>query len=338
MWVCGQGETNMKRCRIGAFLIFVLGVLAAPLAVDAQQQGKVARIGILAASRASAYTARIEAFKQGLRELGYVEGQNIAFEYRWAEEKYERLPGLAAELVRLKVDVIVTHAAPGTRAAQQATTTIPIVIATGGDVVGTGLVTSLARPGGNTTGSTILSPEINAKRMELLKEAIPRIRRVAALMNPANPLSELVFKQMGLTARALGIELRPAWVRRGDELDSAFSELVKARIDGLVILEDAVLVDNVRRIADLAKKHRLPTAAGSEHVQTGSLLSYGVDFVDLWRRAATFVDKILKGTKPADIPVEQPMKFTLVVNLKTAKALGLTVQRSVLVRADRVIQ
>jgi putative ABC transport system substrate-binding protein len=199
-------------------------------------------------------------------------------------------------------------------------------------------VASLARPGGNTTGSTILSPEINAKRMELLKEAIPRIRRVAALMNPANPLSELVFKQMGLTARALGIELRPAWVRRGDELDSAFSELVKARIDGLVILEDAVLVDNVRRIADLAKKHRLPTAAGSEHVQTGSLLSYGVDFVDLWRRAATFVDKILKGTKPADIPVEQPMKFTLVVNLKTAKALGLTVQRSVLVRADRVIQ
>jgi putative ABC transport system substrate-binding protein len=293
---------------------------------------------VLAGPRASVYATRIEAFKRGLQELGYVEGQNIAIEYRWAEGRYERLPGLAAELVRLKVDVIVTHATPGTRAAQQATTTIPIVMATSGDAVGTGLIASLARPGGNTTGSTNLSTEINAKRMELLKEAIPRIRRVAALMNPANPFSEVVFKQMGVTARSLGIEVRPAWVRRGDALDSAFSELVKARSDGLVILDDATLVAHARRIADLAAKHRLPTAAGFDQVQAGGLLCYGPDLADLWRRAAIFVDKILKGAKPADLPVEQPTKLELVINLKTAKALGLTIQRSVLVRADRVIQ
>jgi len=328
----------MKRCRIEAILIFALGVLAAPLGADAQQRANVARIGVLGSPTASSYATRIEAFKRGLRELGYVEGQNIAIEYRWAEGRYERLPGLAAELVRLRVDVIVTHSTPGTRAAQQATTTIPIVMATNADAVATGLVASLARPGGNTTGSTNLSPEFNAKRLELLKEAIPRIRRVAALMNPANPGNELAFKRMELTARALGIEVQRAWVRRGDELDSTFSELVKARSDALVIVDDAALLPQAKRIADLAAKNRLPTAVPLSFVHTGSLLSYGPDLADLWRRAAIFVDKILKGAKPADLPVEQPTRFELVINLKTAKALGLTVKRSVLIRADRVIQ
>jgi putative ABC transport system substrate-binding protein len=328
----------MKRCRSGAIVIFALGVLAAPLAADAQQRTSVARIGVLGSPTASSYATRIEAFKQGLRELGYAEGQNIAIEYRWAEGRYERLPGLAAELVNLRVDVIVTHGTPGARAAQQATTTIPIVMATSGDAVAAGLVASLARPGGNTTGLSFFAPELNAKRLELLKEALPRIRRVAALLNPANPVSEVVFKQMELTAGALGIEVRPAWVRREDELDSALSALLKARSEGLVIGDDPTFAAQARRIADLAAKSRLPTATGLDHAQAGSLLTYGANLTDLWRRAAIFVDKILKGAKPADLPVEQPTKFELVVNLRTSKALGLTIQRSVLIRADRVIE
>ncbi len=328
----------MTLTTLGLIVSLALGILSAPFAADAQQRANVARIGVLGALTASSSAPRIEAFKQGLRELGYVEGQNIAIEYRWAEGRYERLPGLAGELVRLKVDVIVTHTTPGTRAAQQATTTIPIVMADSGDAVATGLVASLARPGGNTTGSSHFSPEITAKRLELLKEAIPRLRRVAVLMNQANPLSEADFKQMGLTAQALGIEVRPAWVRQGDEFDSTFSALVKARTDALVIMEDAAFLAQARRIADLAARNRLPAAASLDHQQTGNFLSYGANLTDLWRRAAIFVDKILKGAKPGDLPVEQPTKFELVINLKTAKALGLTIPRSVLIRADQVIQ
>jgi putative ABC transport system substrate-binding protein len=211
-------------------------------------------------------------------------------------------------------------------------------MATSGDAVAAGLVASLARPGGNTTGLSFFAPELNAKRLELLKEALPRIRRVAALLNPANPVSEVVFKQMELTAGALGIEVRPAWVRREDELDSALSALLKARSEGLVIGDDPTFAAQARRIADLAAKSRLPTATGLDHAQAGSLLTYGANLTDLWRRAAIFVDKILKGAKPADLPVEQPTKFELVVNLRTSKALGLTIQRSVLIRADRVIE
>jgi putative ABC transport system substrate-binding protein len=328
----------VTRMPVQALLGLACGLLAAPLAADAQQRANMARIGVLGSPTASSYATRIEAFKRGLQELGYVDGQNIAIEYRWAEGRYERLPTLAAELVRLRVDVIVTHGTPATRAAQQATTTIPIVMATSGDAVGTGLVASLPRPGGNTTGSTFLSPEINAKRLELLKEAVPRIRRVAALLNPGTQASDVVFKQMELTARALGIEVRPAWLRREDELDSTFSELLKARSDGIVIEDDPVLASQARRIANLAAKNRLPTATSLDHAQTGSLLSYGASFEDLWRRAAIFVDKILKGAKPADLPVEQPTRFELVINLKTAKALGSTIPRSVMGLADRVIQ
>jgi putative ABC transport system substrate-binding protein len=324
---------------MGRLLVtLALALLAAPLAADAQQRANVARIGVLGGTSASSYATRLEAFKQGLRELGYVEGRNVAIEYRWADGRYERLPGLAAELVNLRVDVLVTHGTQGTRATQQATTTIPIVMATAGDAVGTGLIASLARPGGNITGSTAIAPEINAKRLELLKEAIPRIRRVAVLLNPGTQVSDVVFAQMELVARALGIEVRPAWVRRGGELDRTFSELLKARSDGLVIADDAVLTSNARRIADLAVKNRLPTATSLDHVQTGSLLSYGASFDALWRRAAISVDKILKGAKPADLPVEQPTRFELVVNMKTAKALGLTIPASVLIRADQVIQ
>jgi putative ABC transport system substrate-binding protein len=297
----------MKRCRTGTILILALGALTAPLAADAQQPARIARVGVLGLPTASSYaTPLVEAFKQGLRELGYVEGQNLAIEYRWAEEKYERLPGLAAELVRLRVDVIVTQGTPGARAAQQATTTIPIVMATSGDAVAAGLVASLARPGGNTTGLSFFAPELNAKRLELLKEALPRIRRVAALLNAANPVSEVVFKQMEFTAGALGMEVRRALVRRENELDSAFSELVKARSEGLVIVDDPTLAAQARRIAELAARNRLPTAAGLEHLQSGSLLCYGASFTDLWRRAAIFVDKILKGAKPADCPWSSP--------------------------------
>ena len=328
----------MKLRALALLVSVALAILLAPLAADAQQRVNVARIGVLGLPTASFYATRIEAFKQGLRELGYVEGQNVAIEYRWAEGRYERLPGLAAELVHLRVDVIVTHGTPGTRAAHEATTTIPIVMAHSGDAVAAGLVASLARPGGNTTGSTHFSPELNAKRLELLKEAVPRIRRVAALVSPANPVSEVVFKQMELTARSLGIEVRPAWVRRGDELDSIFSELVKARSDALVIEDDAVLASQARRIADLAARNRLPTAASLDYVRTGNLLSYGASFTDLWRRAAIFVDKILKGVKSSDLPIERPTRFELVINLKTAKALGLTIPPSVLVRADQVIE
>ena len=325
--------------RIAVIVVLALAVLAAPLGADAQQQAKVARIGVLATPSASSFASRIEAFKQGLRELGYVEGQNIGIDYRWAEGRYERLPELAAELVRLKVDVIVTHTTPGTRAAQQATTTIPIVMATSGDAVAAGLVASLARPGGNTTGSSFFTPELSAKRLELLKEALPRIRRAATLMLQGDQImSKLNFEQMEITGRSLKIEVRPAWVRGEEGMESTFSALAKARTDALVLQDLALFNAQARRIGDLAGKHRLPMAAGLDFVQAGALLSYGPNLDDLFRRAATFVDKILKGAKPADLPVEQPTKFELIVNLKTAKALGLTVQRSVLIRADRVIQ
>jgi len=325
--------------RIAVIVVLALAVLAAPLGADAQQQGKVARIGVLMTPTASSYATRAEAFRQGLRDLGYVEGKNIAFEYRWAEDRYERLPVLAAELARLNVDIIVTHTTAATRAAQHATTTIPIVMASSGDAVAAGLVASLARPGGNTTGSSFFTPELNAKRLELLKEAIPLIRRVATVMLRGDQLiSNLNFEQMELAGRSLKVEVRPAWVRGVDELDSTFTTLVKARTDALVIQDLAPLNAQAERIGNLAEKHRLPIAAGLDFVQAGALLSYGANIDDLWRRAATFVDKILKGAKPADLPVEQPTKFELVVNLKTAKALGLTVQRSVLIRADRVIQ
>ncbi len=322
-------------------LIVALGacVLAAPLAAFAQQQGKVWRIGFLGTASASGFARRVEALKAGLRDLGYVEGKNLVIEFRWAEEKYERLPELAAELVRLKVDVIVTHGPIGSPAAKNATTTIPIVVTAVPDPVALGLVASLARPGGNVTGMASLSPEVAAKRLELLKDAFPRIRRVAVLLNPDSPsASGPYFRPMEATAASLKLELHQFGARGPGEFESAFAAMAKRRVDAVVVLDDGMLAANVGAIAKLAAKMRLPSIGLGEFAEAGGLMAYGVNRLESFRRAATFVDKILKGAKPADLPVEQPTRFETVLNLKTAKALGIKISNSILVRADRVIE
>ena len=310
-----------------------LGILAAPLAADAQPPTKVPRIGLLD------YAAFWEPLRQGLRDLGYVEGQNIAFEYRPTEGRRERLPDLAAELLRLKVDVIVTYGTPGTLAAKQATTTIPIVMVGVGDPLRTGLVPSLARPGGNVTGSSQLGPELSAKRLELLKESLPKVTRVAFLWNPTNPTQVVHFEDIQVGARALGVTLQSVKVSSPNEFESAFAAMMRGRPDALMITADPLHQLHVRRIIDFAAKSRLPAMYQvPENVIAGGLMSYGTNLPELFRRGAFYVDKILKGAKPADLPVEQPTKFELVINMKTAKALGLTIPQSVLVRADQVIQ
>ena len=282
----------------------------------------------------------LDSFRQGLRERGYVEGQNTVIEYRSADGKIERLPALAAELARLKVDLIIAGSTPMARAAQQATSTIPIVAPVMGDPVGDGLVASLARPGGNITGSTFLSPELVPKRLALLKEALPKVSRVAALWHPGafgDRTTRDMLKQTEAAARALGVQLQLVEVRGLDEIDRAFSTMTKERPDALVVFPSPMLFGGRSRIVDLAAKHRLPSMTGNrEYVEVGGLIAYGASVTDLYRRAATYVDKILKGAKPADLPVEQPTRFELVINLKTAKALGLTIPQSLLGRADEV--
>jgi putative tryptophan/tyrosine transport system substrate-binding protein len=320
------------------FLAMVSGsLLAAPLATHAQQPGKVHRIGYLGATTAFSYARHVEALRLGLRDLGYVEGKNLAIAYRWAEDKYDRLPDLAAELVRMKVDLIVTHTTPGTLAAKHATTTIPIVMAISGDAVATGLVASIARPGGNITGSSFFFPELSAKRLELLTEARPAARRMAALVNPDNPAHKLALKARESLATALKVELEVVEVRAPQDVSDIFSAMVKRRVEAVSVLDDPMLIANARQIADLAVSTRLPTIGFREIVDAGGLIAYSVDFPAAWRRAAVFVDQILKGAKPADLPVEQPTKFDLVINLKTARALGLTIPPSLLQRADQVI-
>ena len=314
------------------------GLLAAPLATHAQPPGRVHRIGYLGATTLSSYARHVEALRLGLRDLGYVEGKNLAIEYRWAEDKYDRLPDLAAELVRLKVDLIVTHTTPGTLAAKHATTTIPIVMAISGDAVATGLVASIARPGGNITGTSFFFPELNAKRLELLAEARPASRRMAALVNPDNPAHRLALRARESLATVLKVELEVVEVRAPRDLFDIFSAMVKRRVEAISVLDDPMLIANARQIADLAVTTRLPTIGFREMVDAGGLIAYSVDFPAAWRRAAFFVDQILKGAKPADLPVEQPTKFDLVINLKTAKALGVTIPRSLLQRADLLIQ
>ncbi len=320
------------------------GLLAAPLAAEAQPAAKVARIGYLLFGPLESPETRItlEAFRQGLRERGYVEGQNIVIEYRSADGKIERFPRLASELARLKVDLIVAGNTPMARAAQQATTTIPIVSMAMGDPVGDGLVASLARPGGNITGSTFLGPELVPKRLDLLKEALPKISRVAALWHPGafgeHTMTEML-KGAEAAARTLGVQLQLVGVRGPDEFDRAFSAMTKERAEALMVFPSTMLFNERRRIVDLAAKSHMPTMYQSrQFVELGGLISYGASITDLVRRAATYVDKILKGAKPGDLPVEQPTKFELVINLKTAKALGLTIPPSVLGRADEVIQ
>jgi len=316
------------------------GLLVAPLAAEGQQPAKVPRIGLLLGGSPSVgiSSERIEAFRQGLRELGYVEGKNLAIEYRWAEGKPERFPDFAAELVRLKVDVIVAHTTPAALAAKNATEALPIVMVIIADPVGSGLVRNLPRPGGNITGLSFLAADLGAKQLQLLKEAVPTISRVGVLRIPANPAHTLILRGMETAAPTLRVTLQILDVRVVDDLESVFAALSKDRAGGVVVLPDPMLSQERRRIADLAAKHRLPDMYGVLDPGAGGLMTYAADDRDNWRRAATFVDKILKGAKPADLPVEQPTKFELVINLKTAKALGLTIPQSVLQRADEVIQ
>jgi putative ABC transport system substrate-binding protein len=317
------------------------GLLVAPLAAEAQQAGKVYRIGYISNSPPSTpETSRIyEAFRQGLLERGWVEGQNAVIEWRFAEGRMERFPDLAADLMRLKVDIVVTLGGPAARAAKQATTTTPIVAIAVSDPVGQGLVASLARPGGNVTGLATLFPELAVKRLELLKEALPGVSRVAVLWNAANPGNVIILRGVQAAAQTLGVTLQTREVRGPDDFEAAFAKMRRERPDALMILDDPLLFQYRASIVDFAAKRRLPAMHPiRESVEAGGLIAYSVNLAELNRRAAEYVDKILKGAKPADLPVEQPTKFELVINLKTAKALGLTIPPSLLRRADEVIQ
>jgi putative ABC transport system substrate-binding protein len=321
-------------------LTSLAGVLATPLAAEAQQPSKMARVGYLEFGSAAPGTPHLEAFRRGLRELGWVESQNIAIEVRYAEGKQDRLAEFAADLVRLKVDVIFASATPAALAAKQATTTIPIVIGFVADPVGSGLVPRLARPRGNITGWTHLAGlELNAKRLEILKEAIPEATRIGALWNPANPIHEPSLRVIEAAAQRLKVQLHPKGVQDPHELEGAFSAMAQERLQGLTVPPDGMFLVHRARIIELAAKHRIPTMYGvRELARAGGLMAYGVNLPEMYRHGALFVDRILRGAKPADLPVEQPTKFELVINLKTAKALGLTIPPSLLARADQIIE
>jgi len=318
-------------------LVTMLFALCVP--AEAQQPKKVPRIGFLLGVSPSAMAPRTEAFRQGLRELGYVEGKNIIIEWRYAEGKLDRLPALAAELVRLNVEVIVTGGPQATRPAKEATATIPIVMGFDNDPVGSGFVASLARPGGNITGLSSLSPEISGKQLELLKEVVPRLSRVAVLENAAEPGNAQARKETELAAAAFRVQPQYLDVRAPKDIEIAFREASKRRADALLVLVSPVVIAQRRQIAELAVKRRLPAIyPWAEFVDDGGLMTYGVSSTDLFRRAAVYVDKILKGAKPTDLPVEQPTKFEFIINLKAAKQIGLTIPPNVLARADRVIR
>jgi putative tryptophan/tyrosine transport system substrate-binding protein len=315
-------------------------LLALCFPADAQQPAKVPRIGYLTGATPAGQAARIEAFRQGLRELGYVEGKNIVVEYRYAEEKLDRLPALAAELVRLKVDVIVTGGSGNTRAAKEATNTIPIVMAQDSDPVANGFVASLARPGGNITGLATLAPEIGGKQLELLKEVVPKLSRVAVLAAPyTTPGNVQQRREIELAATAFKVQLQFLDVEGPKDIENAFRAASKGLADAVLVLRGSVLGSEGTHLSEFAVKSRLPAIYGTRRsVEAGGLMSYGVNGADLDRRAATYVDKILKGRKPADLPVEQPKKFELIINLRAAKQIGLTIPPNVLARADRVIR
>jgi putative tryptophan/tyrosine transport system substrate-binding protein len=322
-----------------AFVACLLLTVMLPVPSRAQQLAKIPRIGFLNALFPTTNPARIEAFRQGLRDAGYVEGKNIVLEYRYAERKVGRLSALAAELVNLKVDVIVTSAAQETRAAKVATSTIPIVMINEPDPVGTGLVASLARPGGNITGLSTLSPQLSGKRLELLKEIIPKLSRVAVLGNSSNPGNADTLKELQLAAQALKVNIQYLDVPNANEIENSFREADNDRADAVLILSDSILTSRRKQVIGLAIKSRLPVSyPRPEFVESGGLMTYGVSLIENSRRAAAYVDKILKGAKPADLPIEQPTKFELIVNLKAAKQIGLTIPPNVLARADRVIR
>jgi len=329
--LCGQGLA--VSITVGATL-FALCV-----SVGAEQPKKISRIGLLSNLSASNTTAWEQAFRHGLSELGWIEGKNITIEYRYSSGRNERLRELAAQLVHLKVDVIVTSISPETEAAKNATKNIPIVMASVGDPVGSGFVVSLAHPGGNITGLTNLAPQLSGKRLELLKETVPNLTRVAVIWDPDTPISSLAWKESHAPARALGLQLYSMEVRSANEFDEAFANATRARVGAVSIGPNTPVAGNQKRVAEVAVKHRLASIWQlSEFIDVGGLMAYGPDRSDLFRRAAAYVDKILKGRLPADLPVEQPTKFEFAINLKTAKQLGLTIPPNVLARADRVIK
>ena len=322
-----------------AIFSVALVLLEVPLAVEAQQAGKVPRLGILWPYSSSVASPFAEAFRQGLRDAGYVEGQNILVEERWAEGSFDRLPSLAADLARRKVDIILAASTPAVQAARQATRTIPIVMTLVSDPVESGIVASLGRPGGNVTGLSLMHPELSGKRLALLREVSPKVARVAVFWSASTPAYRVVLRETEAAARSLGLHLQTVEVQGPAGIDSAFSTIAREHLAALVVLPDAMFRNQQRRIIDLAAKNRLPAIYWSRDlVHAGGLMAYGANIPDIHRHAAIFVEKILKGAKPTDLPIEQPTKFELVINLKTAKALGLTIPPSVLARADQVLE
>jgi putative ABC transport system substrate-binding protein len=335
-----EPEVDMRTSRLAPVGILILAVLFPPTGLEAQPKGKVVRVGLLDFGAVNPSSeARWKALRERLHELGFVEGQNVAYEPRWANGQVDRLPGLAGELVSLKADIIVTATGDAALATKRATSSIPIVFATSPDPVRLGLVPSLARPGGNVTGVTSLSPELSGKRLELLKQTLPRASRIAVLNDPENRSSEFILHGVESVAKSLDVVVQTVDVRGQNEFDAAFSSMKRSHADAAILGVNTPFLAYRRRIAELAMSQRLPMMTPSrEYAEAGALLSYGTDYPAQFRRVAMYVDKILKGARPGDLPVEQPTKFELVINLKTAKTIGLTIPQSVLGRADEVIQ
>jgi putative tryptophan/tyrosine transport system substrate-binding protein len=337
-----QAMNRSKEAGMGkkTIVILLLGLtLASFHLAEAQQAGKIARIGFLGATSAYSVPERMEAFRQGLRDLGYIEGKSIVIEWRYADGKIDRLPALAAELVRLKVDVIVTQGSTSTRVAQEATRALPIVMTVSADPVAEGIIASLARPGGNVTGLTTLAPELGGKRLELLREAVPKASRVGVLFNPANTGSAPKWREIEVAGQSLGLKLQHLEVRAPEDFEKAFKAAKEEGAHALMVFREAVITTHRDRIVNLAAENKLPAMYElGDFVEAGGLMSYSPNEAWNFRRAAVYVDKILKGTKPADLPVEQPTKFEFIINLKTAKQIGLTIPPNVLARADRVIK
>ena len=336
---CTEPRRSIQNRKWAGLLAFVVALTVCGVMGEAQQPARIPRIGILIGSSASSFSARIEAFRQRLRELGYVEGKNIVIEYRYAEGKLERLPDLAAELVGLKVDVIFTGGGPTIIAAKKASATMPIVFAGAADPVGSGLVSSLARPGGNITGLSVMGPDLDGKRLELLKEAFPKVARVAFLWQQGGPRENEPLTGLEAAAKALGLKLQSLPVRVLDDFENAFAQAKRDGAQALITTIGPLFNTQQRQVLDFAAKNRLPAMySTSEFVEAGGLMSYTPNYTDVFRHAADYVDKILKGAKPADLPVEQPTKFELVINLKTAKQIGLTIPPEVLARATKLIK
>jgi ABC-type uncharacterized transport system substrate-binding protein len=322
-----------------AFIALIGGAAAWPSAARAQRSGRVYRIGVLETAPAASNAANFDALRNGLRELGYVEGQNLVLDYRSVDGRPERFPQLAAELLRLNVDLIVTRGTPAVMAVKNATGTVPVVMAASGEPVGTGVVAGLARPGGNVTGLSALTSELVAKRLELMREAVAGIRRIAFLFNMGNPIAPSSWEEFKTAAPSLNLEAQLLDVRKSEDLVQAFDTAIAQRADAILVGNDTVMLANRRQVVELAAKHRMPAMYHArEFVDAGGLMTYGVSYPDLYRRAATFVDKIFRGARPADLPVEQPTKFELVINLKAAKALGIEIPPTLLARADEVIE